>query len=101
MATKQKKPVDIFEIEGELINTASYATYYCRLPLFTSFKVFNRDTESAKDVTVAVSGSNALILPTEVHVEEIPHESSVEIIPQNVLNPKYLAEIEAPENCTV
>lgn len=101
MATKSKKPVDIFEIEGELLNTASYATYYCRLPLFTSFKVFNRDTESAKDVTVAVSGSNALILPTEVHVEEIPHESSVEIIPQNVLNPKYLAEIEEPENCTV
>ncbi|MBD5584762.1 MAG: DUF4011 domain-containing protein, partial [Clostridia bacterium] len=101
MGTKNKKPLDMFEIDGELLNVVSYANFYCRLPLFTSFKVLNRDTESVKDVTVSVSGSTPLILPTEVRVEEIPHESSVEVIPQNVLNPKYLAEIEEPENCTV
>lgn len=101
MAVKNKKPVDVFEIDGELLNVVSYANYYCRLPLFTSFKIFNRDTENAADITVSVSGSTPLILATDVHIEEIPHESSIEVIPQNVLNPKYLAEIEEPENCTV
>ena len=101
MATKPKKPVDVFEIEGEILNSVSYATYYSRLPLFTSFKIFNRDTENAADVTVKVVGSTPLIIPSEMHIEEIPHESSVEVIPQNVLNPKYLAEIEKPEVCTV
>ena len=101
MATKPKKPVDVFEIEGEILNSVSYATYYSRLPLFTSFKIFNRDTENAADVTVKVVGSTPLIIPAEINIEEIPHESSVEVIPQNVLNPKYLAEIEKPEICTV
>ena len=88
MATKTKKPVEIFEIEGETLDSVSYATYYCRQPLFTSFKIFNRDTENATDVTVRVKGSTALIVPAEIHVEEIPHESSVEVVPQNILNPK-------------
>lgn len=101
MAPKQKKPVDIFEIDGELLNSVSYATFYCRLPLFTSFKVYNRDVSNASDVTVSISGSTSLILPTDVRLEEIPHESSVEINPQNLLNPQYLAEIEEPEKCTV
>lgn len=101
MAGKHNKPIETLEIEGELLNVVSYASYYCRTPLFTSFKIYNRDIESASDITVGVTGSTALILPTEVHVEEIPHESSVEAIPQNVLNPKYLAEINEPEVCTV
>ena len=101
MATKNKKPLETLEIEGELLNAVGYATYYCRQPLFTSFKIFNRDVESAMDLCVSVNGSTSLILPTDVKIEEIPHESSVEAIPQNVLNPKYLAEIDQPENCTV
>ncbi len=101
MAAKNKKVIDTIEIEGELLNTVGYSTYYSRLPLFTSFKIFNRDVESANAVTVSVSGSTPLVLPAEVRVEEIPHESSVEAIPQNVLNPKYLAELEAPEVCRV
>ena len=101
MAAKNKKVIDTIEIEGELLNTVGYSTYYSRLPLFTSFKIFNRDVESVSGVTVSVSGSTPLILPSEVRVEEIPHESSVEAIPQNVLNPKYLAELEQPENCRV
>ena len=101
MARKNNKPIETIEIEGELLNVVSYATYYSRQQLFTSFKIFNRDIESAKDVTVTVSGSNALILACEIKLEEIPHESSVEAIPQNVLNPKYLAEIEVPETCTI
>ena len=84
MAAKAKKPVETIEIEGELLNTVSYASYYCRTPLFTSFKIFNRDIESAKDISVCVTGSTPLVLPAEVKIEEIPHESSVEAIPQNV-----------------
>lgn len=101
MAAKAKKPVETIEIEGELLNTVSYASYYCRTPLFTSFKIFNRDIESAKDISVCVTGSTPLVLPAEVKIEEIPHESSVEAIPQNVLNPQYLAELQEPEICTV
>ena len=101
MATKAQKPVETIEIEGEILNSVSYATFYCRLPLFTSFKIFNTDVESANDITVSVSGSTPLILPADIHIEEIPHESSVEAIPQNILNPKYLAELEQPEGCTV
>lgn len=101
MAGKAQKPVETIEIEGEILNTVSYAAYYCRLPLFTSFKIFNTDVENAEDVTVSVCGSTQLILPAEVHIEEIPHESSVEAIPQNLLNPKYLADLEQPEVCTV
>ncbi len=101
MAVKSKKPIETIEIDGELLNSVGYATYYCRQPLFTSFRIFNRDTESATDIIVSVTGSTQLILPAEVRVEEIPPESSVEVLPQNVLNPKYLAELEEPVNCKV
>lgn len=101
MAAKNKKQIDTIEIEGELLNNVGYATYYSRLPLFTSFKIFNTATESARDLTVAVTGSTKLILPCDVKIEEIPNESSVEVSFPAVLNPKYLAEIEDAEVCTV
>ena len=55
---KSKKQIETLEIEGELLNTVSYATYYCRLPLFTQFKIFNRDVESALAVKLSVTGSS-------------------------------------------
>lgn len=90
----------MIECEGELLNSVSYATYYCRLPLFTTFKIFNRSEENAQDVTVEISG-NELILPTEINLSEIPHESSMEVSVENILNPKYLADLEQPEKCKV
>ena len=90
----------MIEIEGELLNSVSYATYYCRLPLFTTFKIFNRSEENVQDITVAISG-NELILPTEINVAEIPHESSIEVTVENILNPKYLADLEQSEKCKV
>ena len=90
----------MIDIEGELLNAVSYATYYCRLPLFTTFKIFNRSEENAQDVTVCISG-NELILPTEIPVSEIPHESSMSVTVENILNPKYLADLEQPEKCKV
>ena len=97
MATKRNTMI---EIEGELLNAVSYATYYCRLPLFTTFKIFNRSVESERDITVGISG-NSLILPTEINVDEIPPESSIEVSVENVLNPKYLADLESEETCPV
>lgn len=101
MAKKTKQPVESIEIEGELLNAVSYATYYLRLQLFTAFKIFNRDERALQNVTVSVSGSTALILPQDIDIEEIPNESSVEVVPKNLLNPRYLAELATPETCTV
>ncbi len=98
---KNQKRMETLEIEGELLNTVSYATYYSRIPLFSSFRIFNGGTEGAPEITVSVYGSTQLVLPTDMHIEEIPHESSVEAIPQNILNPKFLAELKEPETCTV
>ncbi|MCD8294218.1 MAG: DUF4011 domain-containing protein [Clostridia bacterium] len=89
------------EIDGELLNCVNYAVYYCRIPLFTSFKIFNRAAEAAQNLVVKITGSTGLIMPQEINIEEIPAESSVEVAPQNILNPKYLADRDEPEMCTV
>lgn len=101
MAAKSKKHNESIELEGELLNTVSYATFYCRLPLFTSFKIFNRSEDNVQALVINITGSTELILPAEITVDEIPHESSIEINAENLLNPKYLAELESEENCTV
>ena len=101
MAAKSKKQNESIELEGELLNTVSYATFYCRLPLFTSFKIFNRSEDNVQALVINITGSTELILPAEITVDEIPHESSIEINAENLLNPKYLAELESEENCTV
>ena len=103
MATskKSKQIVDVIELEGELLNTVSYATYYCRMPLFTAFRLFNRGETTVENLVVLVSGGTDLILPRTLEVAEIPPESSIQVDVDKVLNPKYLAELEEPENCTV
>ena len=103
MATtkKAKQLAEAIELEGELLDTVSYATYYCRMPLFTAFRLHNRGEEAVSDLTVTVSGSTPLILPRTVQVSELPPESSVEVTVDKLLNPKYLAELEQPEPCTV
>lgn len=101
MSAKTKKPLESIEIEGELLNFVSYAAYYLKLPLFTSFKIFNRDVQSIEGLTVSVTGNTKLILPQTLEIKEIPRSSSVEAVPENILNPAYLAGLEEPETCTV
>ncbi len=101
MAAKSKKQLDSIELEGELLNSVSYSTYFCRLPLFTSLKIFNRAEENVSEITVHISGSTAMIMPKEITVDEIPHQSSMEISADNLLNPKYLADLEEPTPCKV
>ncbi|MCD8371902.1 MAG: DUF4011 domain-containing protein [Clostridia bacterium] len=98
---RTKQLADTIELEGELLNSVSYATYYCRMPLFTAFRIYNRGASSADDLTVNITGSNGLILPRCVQVAQIPPESSVQVTVENVLNPKYLADLEAAEVCSV
>ena len=101
MSAKTKKPVENIEIEGELLNEVSYATYYLGLQLFTSFKIFNRGEQNLEALTVSVTGSTALILPQEIDIEGIQSESSVEVVPKNLLNPKYLADLDETAPCAV
>ena len=56
MSAKSKKPVENIEIEGELLNEVSYATYYLGLQLFTAFKIFNRAEDNLDSVTVSITG---------------------------------------------
>ena len=101
MAKNPKKQLDTIELEGELLNEVSYATYYCRLPLFTSFRIFNRGEENVSEINVSITGTTQLIMPKEIMIDEIPHESSMGLTVDNILNPKYLAEIDEPSPCTV
>ena len=103
MATnkKAKQLAEDIELEGELLNAVSYATYYCRMPLFTAFRLYNRGSAAVEELSVSVSGTTELILPRTLGVAEIPAESSIEVSVDKVLNPKYLAELEQPEVCTV
>ncbi|MBE7088419.1 MAG: DUF4011 domain-containing protein [Clostridiales bacterium] len=102
MAVKKQKPqLDTIVIEGELQNFVSYATYYCRQPLFTAFRIFNNGDSAFENIVISVSGSTNLILPAEIIIAQIPAQSSIEVTAQNILNPKYLADIEEPQNCTV
>ncbi len=101
VSKKAKQLADVLELEGELLNTVSYATYYCRMPLFTTFRINNRGEVPAEELSVSIEGSTSLILPCNVQVAEIPPESSVEVAVERVLNPKYLADLDSPESCTV
>ena len=103
MATnkKNKQIYETLALEGELLNCVSYATYYNRIPLFTSFRLFNGGGEDMENLAITVTGSTRLILSAQVKIDKISAESSVEVKCPPLLNPKYLAELEEAENCTV
>ncbi|MDE6373627.1 MAG: DUF4011 domain-containing protein, partial [Clostridia bacterium] len=84
-----------------LLNCVSYATFYNRIPLFTSFRVINNGEEPLEELVIQVTGGNKLILPAEIKLDEIPAESSLEVKTPPLLNPKYLAELENEEDCIV
>ena len=98
---KSKQLVETLDLDGELLNSVSYATYYNRIPLFTSFRVVNNGEEAIENLIIQVTGANKLILPAEITIDEIPAESSMEVKTPSLLNPKYLADIETVSDCTV
>ena len=88
------RATDGVEIEGELLGAVNYSTYYCRLPLFSSLRIFNNGESDLENVKLEFCSSTGLILPKTVTVELLPHQTSVGINADNLLNPKYLAELE-------
>ena len=98
---KNKQIYEALAIEGELLNCVSYATYYNRIPLFTSFKLFNGGDEDMENLVIVVTGANRLILPAQIKIDKLSAESSMEVKCPPLLNPKYLAEIERAEDCVV
>lgn len=98
---KNMKNFDLVGVEGELINNVSYSTYYNRLPLFTAFRIYNNGEDDIENVKIDISGSNALVLATEISIDLLPFESSVEVNTPPLLNPKYLADLEEEEECKI
>lgn len=91
---KNKKQLEGIGLEGELLNCASYATFYNRLPLFTSFHILNGGEEEVEELTVTVSDDIGLVVPAEIKVESIAAESTVDVKTPSLLNPKFLADLE-------
>ena len=98
---KAKQQLETLDLDGELLNCVSYATYYNRISLFTSFRMVNNGEEAIEDLVVQVTGANKLILPAEIKIDHIPAESSMEVKTPSLLNPKYLAELDTSEECAV
>ncbi|MDE6790789.1 MAG: hypothetical protein K2J61_03605, partial [Clostridia bacterium] len=84
---KAKQLLETLDLDGELLNCVSYATYYNRIPLFTSFRVVNNGEEALENVVIQVTGSNKLILPAQINIDQIPAESSMEVKTPSLLNP--------------
>ena len=103
MASNKKAKLlsETLDLDGELLNAVSYATYYNRIPLFTSFRIVNNGEEAAEELTIRVTGSNGCIMPAEIKIDQIPAESSMEVKTPTLLNPKYLAELENAVDCVV
>ncbi len=98
---KTKQQLEELSLDGELLNWVSYATYYNRIPLFTSLRLLNGSEDTLEGITVQVTGSTKLILPAQIKIEQLAAENSVEVKTPPLLNPKYLAEISETEECTV
>jgi len=98
---KSKQTYEALGLDGELLNYVSYATYYNRIPLFTSFRIINNGEETIENLTIRITGSNKLIITSKVDIETLPAESGLEVKTPSLLNPKYLAELEGEEECTV
>jgi len=98
---KNKQLYEGLVLDGELLNWVSYATYYNRVPLFTSFRLMNGGEEDIENLVITVTGSNKLILPAQIKIDKLSAESSMEVKAPSLLNPKYLAELEDVEDCTV
>ncbi len=90
-----KKLAENIGMEGGMAGAVSYASYYAKIPLFSEFKITNSGSEGIENVYVNISGSSALILPQTITIDLLPRESSVSVDVPNVLNPKYLMEIES------
>ncbi len=99
-----KKAKEIFEsldFDADLLDCVSYATYYNRIPLFTSFRVINNGENDIEGLVIQIAGGNKLIMPAKVAVDRLPAQSSLEIKTPPLLNPKFLADLSETCDCPV
>lgn len=102
-ANTKKKPqqLDLIELDGELLNFVSYATYFNRIPLFTTLRVYNNGEENIESVSIALSGDNSLVMPANIDLPLLPAQSSTEVKAPALLNPKFLADLKESQVCKV
>ncbi|MGN0813822.1 MAG: DUF4011 domain-containing protein [Candidatus Coproplasma sp.] len=98
---KTKQQFEGIELDGELLNAVSYATYFNRFPLFTTFRVYNNGEENIENVIISISCKDGLILSSEVSIALLPAQSSTEVKTPSLLNPKFLADLQQATPCTV
>ncbi len=98
---KTKQQFEALDLDGELLNCVSYATFFNRIPLFTSFRIINNGEVTIENLTIRITGGNRLIVPANINIDQLPAESSMEVKTPSLLNPKYLAELEGAEDCSV
>ena len=99
--TKKKPQLDLIELDGELLNFVSYATYFNRIPLFTTLRVYNNGEEDIENVAIALSGDSSLVMPANINLPVIPAQSSMEVKSPSLLNPKFLADLKETQACKV
>lgn len=98
---KAKEKLESIDIDAELLDCVSYATYYNRIPLFTSFRLINGGDSDVEGLSVQIAGADRLIMPAKVEVDRLAAQSSVEIKTPPLLNPKFLADLSGACDCTV
>ncbi|MGN0807647.1 MAG: DUF4011 domain-containing protein [Candidatus Coproplasma sp.] len=98
---KAKENFEALDLDADLLDCVSYATYYNRIPLFTSFRLINSGDVDFEGLTLLISGGNKLIMPAKVVIDALAAQSSMEIKTPPLLNPKFLADLTEPVDCNV
>ncbi len=90
MATAKVKHIlkDKLELEVRLPAYIAYADYFYRTPVSVTVKNGYSETLTVK---VTAENGEGLLLPYETEVE-VPFESAVELLAENIFSPLYLAE---------
>lgn len=70
----------------------SYADFVYRTSVFSTLQLKNTGDASASDVTVTVSSNENIILESSHQIEEIPYNTSVEVLFDYILSPMYFID---------
>ncbi len=98
---KAKEMLEALDLDADILDCVSYATYYNRIPLFTSFRLINNGDSDMEGLAIQIAGGNKLIMPAKITVDRLAAQSSMEIKTPPLLNPKFLADVTETCDCTV
>ena len=91
MAQKVKKWEEFLSINGEAVKVVSYADYFARRPLFSSLQIKNAAGESATELVLTLTSENGMLVTAEKTLSQIPFESAVEVVFNDILSPHYFS----------